>query len=204
MNYLIDPTKITNYNQTDSELQIKMLFWVFAAGHNAQSTAKGIDKFLTETRKIVKKDYLPFNLIDNLTDYQLLKILSKSGLGCWRIKSRTIRELIEKKLNLRTCSVEDLEEIYNIGEKTSRCFVLHSRKNARVAGLDTHILKFLNDQGIEVPKSRPTGKKYKVLEQEFLRLCDEAGKEPAVYDLEIWNKYRKKPHRKKFVGQSNV
>jgi 3-methyladenine DNA glycosylase/8-oxoguanine DNA glycosylase len=128
-------------------------------------------------------NYLDWKWIENK--------LGDSGLGCWRRKSRTVRELCLRALNLKTCSIENLESIWGIGPKTARCFLMHSRKGMRVAGLDTHVLKFLGTKGIAVPKSTPTGKRYKVLEEAFLKLCDEVGKEPAEYDLEIWNKYAK-------------
>lgn len=193
---MIDPINITNYNLTIDELEEHILFWVFAAGHNAISTAKGIDRFLEMTcnTKEFRHPFPDLYTVSNAYGWDFVTTaLGKSGLGCWRRKSRTVKELVNKcyRLNLRTCSTDDLEGIWGIGPKTARCFILHTRENARVAGLDTHVLKFLNDQGIPAPKHTPTGNKYKLLEQEFLKLCDNAGKTPAVYDLEIWNKYRK-------------
>ncbi len=94
---------------------------------------------------------------------------------------------------MRTCSVDDLENIYGLGRKTSRCFLIHTRKNARVAGLDVHILKFLRDQGIDAPISTPSSrKKYLELEKTFIEFADKAGKPIAEYDLAIWRKYREK------------
>jgi hypothetical protein len=201
-NNMINPITITNYNQTHAQLEEVLLWWAFAAGHNAISTAEGIDYFLGSIKEEMEELYeedtgSPFNNISIVAmekgwDYIRDRILSGSGLGCWRIKSRTVQELVQKGLNLHTCTVEDLESVFGIGPKTARCFLMHSRKGMRIAGLDVHILRFLSDHGIEVPKSTPTGKRYKVLEQEFLRLCDEAGREPAEYDLAIWNEYRKK------------
>jgi thermostable 8-oxoguanine DNA glycosylase len=59
------------------------------------------------------------------------------------------------------------------------------------------MLKHLREMGIEdVPKSTPSSKKkYMILEQEVLRLADEAGIDIAVYDLMIWNKYSVKSIR---------
>ncbi len=81
--------------------------------------------------------------------------------------------------------------IYGIGMKTSRCFLIHSRKNVQYAGIDTHMLKNLRAHGIEgVPKTTPTSKKlYRRLELEVLRLSKEAGMSPAEYDLNVWNTY---------------
>jgi len=73
--------------------------------------------------------------------------------------------------------------------KTSRCFILHSRKDSRYAGLDTHILKFLKGYGFKVPKATPAKKKYLELEQQFLYIADSQNKSPAELDLEVWNAY---------------
>jgi len=195
---MIDPKNITNYNSTISELETHILFWVFAAGHNALSTAKGLEKFLTSVREAAKPFifyHSPFGTIYVVGKFigwnSISELLRNSGLGCWRRKTRTIKELAESSLDLKTCSISDLMAIYGIGPKTASCFILHTRKGVRMAGLDTHILKFLRDKGIDVPKSTPTGKKYEILEKEFLRLCDEAGKTPAEYDLMIWKQYAK-------------
>jgi len=187
---IIDPSNITNYNLTHPELEATLIFWIFAAGHNAKSTAKGVEQFLGEIYSKTLKN-TPFAAMRELDWHKVVLILSGSGLGCWRVKSRTLYELIHSNLNLKTCSIEDLEKVFGIGPKTARCFVMHSRPNIRAAGLDTHLLKFLRDKGISVPKSTPTGKRYKELEQQFLKLCDEANKTPAAYDLEIWRNYSK-------------
>ena len=71
--------------------------------------------------------------------------------------------------------------------KTSRCFIIHSRKNAKCAGLDTHILKFLDMMGYEVPKSTPNKKQYLILEKEFIDIVKFSKKSIAEIDLLIWN-----------------
>jgi hypothetical protein len=84
-------------------------------------------------------------------------------------------------LNLRTCTVADLEAVHGIGPKTARMFLLHSRPAQRVAVLDTHILAWLAQCGVaDVPRSTPpAGKHYERLELAFLDLCDKAGADPA-------------------------
>lgn len=188
---MIDPKNITNYNLTTNQLQEHLLFWVFAAGHNAASTAKGLNKFLTSI-----KGGRPFMAVRRVVKEMgwegIERALGNSGLGCWRKKVRTIQELVEDKLNLRTCSVADLEQIYCIGAKTARCFVLHSRKGIdNIACLDTHVLKYMRDEGVPVPKSTPTKRRYLELEQEFLKLAKKSDKTLAEFDLWIWNKYAK-------------
>ena len=188
---MIDPTKITNYNLTIPELEEHLLFWVFAAGHNAKSTARGVEKFLNKVYEESDYPYNPFcAILDTMTERgwdKIVEALSTSGLGCWKIKSNTIHQLIFSNLNLRTCSIEDLEEISGIGPKTARCFVMHSRPNIRAAGLDTHILNCLNDLGLTVKKV--PGKKYKKIENKFLEFADASKKSIAELDLMIWNAY---------------
>lgn len=99
--------------------------------------------------------------------------------------------MVHSNINLKTCSVEELEAIPWIGPKTARCFLVHSRKNVKYACLDTHVLHYLRDQGIDAPLSTPTGKKYKYFENIFLRLANEAKMSPAKFDLWIWNNYSK-------------
>jgi thermostable 8-oxoguanine DNA glycosylase len=117
--------------------------------------------------------------------------LRNAGIGCYNMKASYFFDLIYSDINLKKCSVEELEKIKGIGPKTARCFLLHSRPNQNYAGIDTHILKFLAAKGFEVPKSTPTGRRYRELEKEFVKLAKKAKKSVAEYDLEIWNEYSK-------------
>lgn len=83
-----------------------------------------------------------------------------------------------------------LEKIPGIGPKTVRFIALHSHPNMRIAALDTHILRYLREQGYDAPKLTPTSpRRYAELEENFLAECDMHGVEPAVFDLAIWNMY---------------
>jgi hypothetical protein len=204
---MIDPENITNYNLTNEELEEHILFWVCAAGKNGRTAARCLDKFLG----IVKgTNQSPFEALwlkgyEDATVFRLSskyiniinkhkcipEIMKSCGIGCFNQKARTFIELANSDLDLKACTAEDLEKIYGIGMKTSRCFILHSRKDARYAGLDTHILKYLRAKGVEnVPKTTPGSKKeYLRLEKEFLRLADEVDMSPADLDLTVWRKY---------------
>lgn len=194
---MIDPTNITNYNLSYHGLEEHILFWVCAAGKNGKTAARCLDNLLNAWRpfsSLYEPNPSPFRIIRDIDlasdDYLVSGIpeqLRRHGIGCYNNKAKTFQALVYSNIDLHTCSLDDLEAIHGIGPKTARCFLMHSRKGARVAGLDRHVLRFLREKGIDAPEATPTGKKYKVLEKEFLRLCDEAGKEPAVYDLEIWN-----------------
>jgi thermostable 8-oxoguanine DNA glycosylase len=184
---MIDPSKITNYCMKDYEMQKNVLFWLLVAGKTASVIAKNLEVFLSD---IKKEKELPFESIKRLGKDKLPNKLRSTGFGCYTLKARGIWQLVNDDLDLRTCSIEDLEKIPGIGKKTSRCFMLHSRKNARYAALDTHILKFLKKKGHNVPPQTPSSKReYLRLEELFLKYADESGKTPAEFDLEIWNSY---------------
>ena len=110
-------------------------------------------------------------------------------MGCYNNKSKSMLALAHSGIELDSCSVEQLESIKGIGPKTARCFLIHSRRGVRHAGLDTHVLKYMRDLGFDVPKSTPNGKKYADLERAFLGLSDASGLGVAEFDLRIWRDY---------------
>lgn len=197
---MIDPKKITNYNRTDAQLEEFLLFCIMVAGHNAQTTAKTLDKLLARAYRHdanlgITNDFImsPFKYlqlviedIDNKGKTTLNQWLAHFSVGCYNRVARTIKELLSAKLNLRECSVSELEAIHGIGPKTSRFFITHSRKDQRFAILDVHILSFMRERGLNAPKSTPSGKKYALLEKEFLKMVDASGMSPADFDLMIW------------------
>ena len=192
---MIDPTNITQYDLSESELEEVMLFCCAVAGKNALTTAKALDKFLiglrADSSTLFDMEGSPFTLLR--CDYQddLAQRLKSCGMGCYNHRARTFLALAYSDLDLKNCSIEELEKIPGIGPKTSRYFLLHTRRDIRVAVLDTHILKFMRDLGHEVPSSTPTGKRYLDLEQTFIGLADLSSKSLAQFDLDIWNEYRK-------------
>lgn len=212
---MIDAINISNFNLTDDQLEENILFWVCAAGKNGVVSARLLNTFLDKLyvykweKGKDSRRLSPFGIIRESVDklenketgeivyggisffQQLMKI---AGIGNHSVKSQAFVQLAYSGLNLRTCTIDDLEKIKGIGPKTSRAFILHTRPNQRVAAVDTHLLKFLKDNGVQdVPKSTPAkGKTYRRLEEAFLTLCDQAGRIPVEYDLEIWNHYRLK------------
>ena len=182
---MLDPNQITNFNSTDNELQEVILFWICVAGKNADTTARNLDRLLDSI-----DGFSPFEKIKKVGAGKLPQTLKKFGIGCYNNKAKSIWEMINSNLDLRTCLIEDLEGIYGIGPKTSRCFIIHTRRDAKCAGLDTHILKFLRSKGHDVPKSTPSSKKqYKELEELFLKYTEESGQSIAEFDLGIWRYY---------------
>lgn len=190
---MIDPANITNYKMTDAELEEFAVFSVCVAGKTAKTIAAALDRIFGSLEW--NMGWSPFNSLKNAWYegglLELESLLKKNGIGCYTSKAKTLKQLIFSNLNLRICSPKQLEEIYGIGFKTSRFFVMHSREGCRHAALDTHILRWLRNQGVEAPKNTPGSKKqYERLEKEFLQRVP-ADKSPAEFDLEIWNEYSK-------------
>lgn len=193
---MVDPNNITNYSLSHYALQELIIFWICVAGKTASTISKALQRFFGK----LHKEYgikCPFDLVKNLDIQDLAYRLQESGIGCQNSKARSIREIANSGLDLRTCSVEDLMEIHGIGPKTSRCFILHSRKNADCAGLDTHILHFLRDLGYDVPKSTPgSKKKYTEIEHLFIDIVKQTNRTIADLDLLIWRVYSQHQHLK--------
>ncbi len=187
---MIDPTKITNFQRSEQELQEFLLFCIAVAGKNATVTARNLEKLLDYGREYCQGT--PFEIIGVLNSkYDLKNLIKTFGFGCQNVKSKGFIEATNSGLNLSLCTAEDLEKIHGIGMKTSRFFLLHSRKNAGVACLDTHILQWLyKHSGLDVPKQTPTRKKYLELEKVFLKVSAVLAIDPADLDLRIWNMSR--------------
>ncbi len=215
---MIDPHNITNYNMTDDELQEWFLFSVAVAGKTAVVIAKSIDKFIELARAHVTKIHQrngwtkapgwepvsPLGAVGIITasdfyvthDDELTPLLRKAKLGKYRVLRIAYSEAYARQSRnrnfLRTAPVSELEEIYGVGPKTARMFVMHSRPNQQVAALDTHVLHYLRDCGYNAPKNTPSSKKkYAKLEALFIRKAAMAGMSVADFDLKIWRKYTK-------------
>lgn len=187
MDFLVDPHNITDYSRSKSELELVMLFWVAAAGKKATSAARSLASLLDEGRSRFASDN-PFPIVLAYGD-SLAEAMRLHGMGCYNNKSKCFRALALSGLDLMTCSVSDLESIRGVGPKTARCFLMHSRRGVRHAGLDTHVLKYMRDLGYDVPNSTPTGKRYAHIESVFLELADKSGMGVAEFDLDIWRRY---------------
>jgi thermostable 8-oxoguanine DNA glycosylase len=188
---MIDPIHITDYERGEASLEELLLFCIAVAGKNAIMTANSLEKLLKYGRKNWKDGH-PFEVIRaaNKTD-NLAEVMKNVGFGCYNLKSKGFMQAAKSGLNLKKCSVDELEALYGVGMKTARFFILHTRKNARVACLDTHVLNWLSYYtGYSVPETTPSRKKYLELEKVFLKIADVMNISPADLDLKIWNKQR--------------
>lgn len=186
---MIDASNITDYNLDYTGLEKRIIFWILAAGKNGTRAANITNNMVN----FWEKDYpgiTPFSALFLYDMKETEELCRYFKTGCHSHKAKSLYQICRSDLDLKTCSAEDLEKIYGIGMKTARCFIIHSRENAKYAGLDTHMLKHLKSLGYDVPKSTPSRKKYLTLEQIVIKLSEEAGKSVAKYDLDIWNKYK--------------
>jgi hypothetical protein len=178
---MINPRQITNFSRNEYDLQTFILFAVAVAGKSSEMQAKKLDIFLTP------HTHLPFERIKSLVAQgNFMDVLMQSKIGQYGRIGKAYVNLAQSGLDLRTCSIEQLEKIEGIGPKTSRFFMLHSRPNQELAVLDTHILSWMRARGWKAPKSTPPLKKYKELEVAFLMECIWSGMSPAALDLMIW------------------
>jgi thermostable 8-oxoguanine DNA glycosylase len=182
----VEPRNITNFQRSEYELQEFLLFCVAVAGKSSDMQARKLDIFLAP------HSILPFERINRLVAQgNFMDVLMQSKIGQYKRISKAWTNLAKSGLDLRTCTVEELEKIEGFGCKTSRFFLMHSRPNQEVAVLDTHILRWMRGKGWKAPKSTPPLKKYKELEVAFLMECVWAGMTPATLDLFIWKQGQK-------------
>jgi thermostable 8-oxoguanine DNA glycosylase len=185
----VNPHKITDYRRSQEELEEFLLFCVLVAGKDAWTTSWHLQLMLRTLHDRARLgEFRPFESLRRAEEaYGLAERLQNHGFGCFNQKARAIHALIHSGMDLRSCSLEDLEAIPSVGPKTARFFLLHSRRGQRLAVLDVHVLRFLRSRGVKAPKDTPPkGPRYLALEKVFLRLADEAGMTPARFDLRVW------------------
>lgn len=182
---MINPLRITNFKRTDTELQVFWIFCILVAGKNADNAARVIARILS---RMPLEEYTPFQCFRALGELGIRNALVAARAGQYDRVSRAIRESLD--LDLRTASVEDLENIFGVGPKTARFFLLHSRPGMEVAVIDTHIRKFLNYHLQDVPRHL-SRKQYAELEPVFISLAKAyfPGMAIADVDLLLWAQY---------------
>jgi thermostable 8-oxoguanine DNA glycosylase len=184
----INPNNITNFSRSTDELLLFWLFCLFVRGKNADVQAKKLGTFLTNIGET--GDRL-VNLTKRRIKEELRVVKAGQYVTLTAAIDQTILWLNRDPFYLRHCTVAELEGITGVGPKTARFFVMHTQRDAKVAALDVHILRYLGLRlATPVPLTTPTGKKYLELEQIFLDMARDAGVEPAVMDLAIWRASR--------------
>lgn len=201
---MVDPFNITKYDRSTEELEEMLLFCVLVAGKPARRTATQLARFLDGDRR-------PFTKVRrHLKDGTLLKSLKENGFGQYDRITKCFKELTGKKLDLRSCTADELDAIHGIGPKTAAFFITHSRPpvspDIDEVILDTHNMKhiaknadWLVERGLitaidveKMPRNTPSSRKsYKRYAECFRALLkrDEPNGSMASYDLKVWKSY---------------
>lgn len=180
---IISPTSVTNFNRARRELEAFWLFSMFVAGKNSDFAAKKVQAVF---------DQCPVNMF--LFDWLRLKdigeVLKNAKVGQYTRLTKAVSGSLN--LDLSTVSLNELMSVHGVGPKTARFFLLHSRSDCKCAVLDTHVLKFLRDNGYPLaPKATPSRKDYGAWEDIFLNICklNYPSWSIADVDLRIWKHY---------------
>jgi len=192
----IDPYNITNFDRTEEELELFLLFCIVVAGKTAYIQSEKLEQFLLSVneRLMMPERVSPFQSIKSAEQHGILmQEIQKAKLGQYRKIYSAFKYITEMRINISLTIPWELEHIPGVGKKTSRFFLLHSDKRFenKIAILDTHILKFIRENiDSSAPKTTPmNNKSYSKWEDLFLLWCEQNNKNVADFDLEVWKKY---------------
>jgi thermostable 8-oxoguanine DNA glycosylase len=189
---MINPAEVTNYNRTQSELQEFILFCINVAGKKSSIEAPKLEVFIKRAKDITKETS-PFNCIKKLIKLgRLNEIMHWAKLSPYAQRYNSY-VAVSKIKDLQSVSLSRLLEVAGIGLKTARFFLSHSREDFDEPMLDTHILRYLRDQGYtDAPKSTPSNENtYYYFANIFKNIARQLGKTVTDLDLEIWKQYSK-------------
>jgi thermostable 8-oxoguanine DNA glycosylase len=155
------------------------------AGKNSDVASKKLNLFLLDK----PLELSPFDYIKlAIKTCSFQKLLKNSKVGQYNRIEKCLKEVV--KLDVETCSLKELENVFGIGPKTARFFLSNTRKDYDCAVLDTHILKWLNKNGVDAPKATPSGILYLTLEKTYIRLVRSIYKGMTLPEIDtlIWSK----------------
>lgn len=181
---IITDENLINYQRTDEELQLFLLYCGFSVGKSRRHAQTSLAALLD-----MGKGKLPFDRLRWLvTNDRLSQAVVDCRIGGMTRITGFLQDCASRHLDLRDGAVESYLDLHGIGLTKSRFFMLCTREGARYAVLDRHILQYLRDSGCpDVPKDPPKGlKAYVRLEAFFAMLADKAGESCAVHNLQNW------------------
>jgi thermostable 8-oxoguanine DNA glycosylase len=199
---MVDPANPPTVPEASNrDLQEFLMFSIAVAGKNANVTATALDNFLRMVSH--PSAWPPLERIyhqtthsidsDDVVEHELAQLARQAGMGCYTQRAKSFMQLANavygmQRLNIRKCNAETLEEIYGIGKKTSRFFIVYSRPwmDNEYAILDTHILSWMREVGCIAPFSTPSGKQYDELEKQFIQEATSRGVTAKELDKSIW------------------
>lgn len=199
---MADPTSFDSVGaaaDSKENAQWWLLFAVLVANKPAEITTRKLNDLLSGYDA---RTWSPFDIIASLAatgspgSSHLTTALKQVRTGQYTRVEAAFTDMVVKTPEIagddpREWSLPLIESIPGIGPKSARWFYLLCHPAAKVAALDTHVLKFLRDQGIAAPKTTPpAGKKYKTLEMLFVEYADRLGIQPRDLDFMVWAVYR--------------
>lgn len=183
--FLVDPFRITDYERSDHALELFACFAIAVAGKMAKVWNLKVERFFEECGHTGS----PFERIAAMeAEGSLRANMERVRLGKYDLMTRGYPQLAAFGASwLRTASPDELEAVHGISNKTSRFIVLHSRRDARIAVIDTHMLKYLRAIDAErVPDTIPNGADYLRLQDIVVAEADRLNMGVAEFDLKVW------------------
>jgi len=192
---MIDPKKVTDYNRNEWQLQEWLLYCVCVAGKKSEIESPKVRKFCLDPR--FGFNLKPFDLIRKLLGVSsveedgLMQHLKKYKIAPYKQRYNSFVDAVRLLPdNLSEVTIDGLQEVRGISTKTSRFFLTHSREDFDEPVLDTHILRFLKEEGYRVPTSTPQNPtEYARVANIFRRIANYEGKSVTDLDLEVWTQY---------------
>ncbi len=185
---MIDPTKITDFARSRHDLEEFWLFCIIVAGKTASQMAIKLEAFLSG--RFPSEG--PFDYVRRLINEDRLDAEMRAiKLGKYILLNKAFPQSVaDNAPALESASAQELSAIHGVNHKTARFFILHSRQDADVAVIDTHVLKFLRHRGHQgIPTSVPQNDKYYVIEELMKAEARKSSLSYADFDLAVWNHY---------------
>ena len=193
---MIDPKKVTDYNRNEWQLQEFLIYCVCVAGKKSEIESPKVRKFCLDPR--FGFNLKPFDLIKKLLGVSsveedgLMQHLKKYKIAPYQQRYNSLKDIVTLLPdNLSEVTLDQLQEVRGISTKTSRFFLTHSQADFDEPILDTHILRFLRDQGHDqVPESTPQNPKVYAKVAKLFKAIAIARKQSVTdLDLQIWTEY---------------
>ncbi len=185
------------FNGTDTELQRLLITGVLVAGKVARQQQDKFQKFELALWRRSGRDapnlFAGIRRVVAMDGWSGIEDMLKAvKLGKYNLTIAALQRMVAQPvLDLRTCTRDALTVIPGVGMKTASFFILFTRRNAGIACLDAHILRYLRQNGLapSAPAVTPgSRKRYLELEQVFLKHAAELSRDPGELDFEIWLK----------------
>jgi thermostable 8-oxoguanine DNA glycosylase len=168
-----------------AEVQRKFIYSVIVAGKSAEFARNKLGSWL-ETYNFDNE--LPFDTIKRLRGNNKLRdSFEDVKTGNYTKLTRACKEVIDSGIDITNSDPDQLEQIYGVGPKTSRFFIMWTRDGEEYGILDTHILKWLQEQGYDVPDDTPQDlDRYEEIQEVFINEAKKRNLKPRDLDFKIW------------------